>query len=88
MSALTTHTFDNQRKGKQKKETPTSDQKPRKTKSKITRRRQVSDPLGKGNGLTHPRQNHAQAKSTNHQSKQELPMYIYKLPLNKCQTWA
>jgi hypothetical protein len=38
-------------------------------KSKITWRIQVSDPLGKGKGSTHPRQNHAQAKSTNHQSK-------------------
>jgi hypothetical protein len=27
------------------------------------------DPLGKGNDSTHLRQNHAQAKSTNHQSK-------------------
>jgi hypothetical protein len=30
---------------------------------------QVLDPLGKGNGSTHPRQNYAQAKSTHHQSK-------------------
>jgi hypothetical protein len=39
MSALTTHTFGNQRKGKKetnKKETPTSDRKPRKAKNKIT----------------------------------------------------
>jgi hypothetical protein len=40
-----------------------------KAKSKITWRRQVSDPLGKGNGSTHPRQNKAQAKSTNHRNK-------------------
>jgi hypothetical protein len=37
MSALTTHTFGNQRKGKRKemnrKETPTSDQKPRKARA-------------------------------------------------------
>jgi hypothetical protein len=46
------------------------------------------DPLGKGNDSTHPRQNHAQAKSTNHQSTQELPLHICKLPLNKCQLWA
>jgi hypothetical protein len=26
----------------------------------------VSDPLGKGNGSTHPRQNHAQENSTNY----------------------
>jgi hypothetical protein len=52
----------------------------RKAKSKITWRRQVSDPLGKGNDSTHPRQNHAQEKSTNHQSIQELPLHICKLP--------
>jgi hypothetical protein len=40
-----------------------------KAKSKITWRRQVSVPLGKGNGSTQPRQKHAQAKSTSHQSK-------------------
>jgi hypothetical protein len=40
-----------------------------KAKNKITWRRQVSDPLSKGNGSTHPRQNHAQTKSTNHQTK-------------------
>jgi hypothetical protein len=40
-----------------------------KAKSKITRRRQVSDPLGRGNGSTHPRQNKAQAKSANHRNK-------------------
>jgi hypothetical protein len=41
----------------------------RKAKSKITWRRQISDPLGKSNGSTHSRQNHAQSKSANHQSK-------------------
>jgi hypothetical protein len=40
-----------------------------KAKSKITWRRPVSDPLGKGNGLTHPRQSKAQAKSANHRNK-------------------
>jgi hypothetical protein len=35
----------------------------------INRQQQVSDPLGIGNGSTHPRQNHAQAKSANYQSK-------------------
>jgi hypothetical protein len=38
-------------------------------KSKITWRTQLSDPLGKGNGSTYPRQNYAQAKSTNYQTK-------------------
>jgi hypothetical protein len=45
----------------------------RKAKSKITWRRQVSDPLGKGNGSTHPRQSKAQAKSANHQSEARTP---------------
>jgi hypothetical protein len=44
-----------------------------KAKNKITWRRQVSDPLGKGNDSTHLRQNHAQVKSTNHQSKARKP---------------
>jgi hypothetical protein len=39
----------------------------------MTWRRHVSDPLGKGNGLTHMRQNYAQAKSTNHQTKTRKP---------------
>jgi hypothetical protein len=33
-----------------------------------------------GNGSTHPRQNHARAKSTNHQRIQELPLHICMLP--------
>jgi hypothetical protein len=41
----------------------------RKAKSRITWRRQVSNPLGKGNGSTHPRQNYTQTKSANHQTK-------------------
>jgi hypothetical protein len=45
----------------------------RKTKSKITWRRQVLDPLGKGNSSTHPRQNYAQAKSANYQTKARKP---------------
>jgi hypothetical protein len=59
-----------------------------KEKRKITWRRQVLDPLGKGNGSTHPRQNHVQAKSTNYQPKlkkyKELPLHTCKLPLNQC----
>jgi hypothetical protein len=42
-----------------------------KAKRKITWRGQVSDRLGKGNGSTHSRQNHAEEKSTNHQPKLE-----------------
>jgi hypothetical protein len=45
----------------------------RKAKIKITWRRQVSNPLGKGNNSTHLRQNYAQAKSTNHQTKARKP---------------
>jgi hypothetical protein len=45
----------------------------RKAKSKITWRRQVSDPLGKGNGSTHPRQNHVETKSANHRTKAQTP---------------
>jgi hypothetical protein len=59
-----------------------------KAKSKITRRRQVSDPLGKGNGSTNLRQNYAQAKSANHQTKarkpQRAPLHTCKLPVNQC----
>jgi hypothetical protein len=34
---------------------------------------QVSDPLGNGKGSTHPRPNHAQAKSANHRTKARTP---------------
>jgi hypothetical protein len=46
----------------------------RKAKKKITWRWQVSNPLGKGNGSTHPRQIYAQEKSTNHQTKNSKTM--------------
>jgi hypothetical protein len=60
-----------------------------KAKSKITWRRQVSDPLRNDNSSTYPRQNYAQAKSTNHQKQslenhKELPLHTCKLPLNQC----
>jgi hypothetical protein len=72
-----------------------------KGKSKITWRRQVSDPLGKGNGSTHLRQNYAQAKIANHQTKarkttksspytHETPPEPMQLPLDECMqdtTW-
>jgi hypothetical protein len=72
-----------------------------KAKSKITWRRQVSDHLGKGNGSTHPRQNYAQAKSANHQTKARKPQRAppahmqaphepMQLPLDECMldtTW-
>jgi hypothetical protein len=72
----------------------------RKEKRKITWRRQVSDPLGKGNDTTHPRQNYAQAKSANHQTKarktqrappahMQAPPEPMQLPLDECMqtTW-
>jgi hypothetical protein len=75
-------------KRNKQKEAPTSDRKPRKGKEQDHLKKTSLGPLGKGNGSTHPRQNHAQAKSTNHQSIQELPLHICKLPLNKFQLWA
>jgi hypothetical protein len=65
----------------------------RKAKRKITWRRQVLDPLSKGNTSTHLRQNYAQAKITNHRSKarktQRAPPEPMQLPLDKCMqtTW-
>jgi hypothetical protein len=50
------------RKGTNKKKPQQAIESQWKAKSKITWRRQVSDPLGKGNDSTHPRQNHAQNK--------------------------
>jgi hypothetical protein len=71
-----------------------------KAKGKITWRRQVSDPLGKGNGSTHPRQNQAEAKSANHQNTarkttksspahMQAPPEPMHLPLEECMqtTW-
>jgi hypothetical protein len=72
-----------------------------KAKSMITWRRQVSDPLGKGNSSTHPRQNYAQAKRANHQTKARKPQTAppahmqapperMQLPLDECMqttTW-
>jgi hypothetical protein len=67
MSVLTTHTYSNLRERKRKETNKEKLQqvieRQRKANSKITCRRQVSDPLGKGNSSTHPRQNYAQAKS-------------------------
>jgi hypothetical protein len=72
------------RKETNKKKLQQTIERQRKAKIKITWRRQVSDPLGKGNGSTHPGQNNAQAKSANHQTKiqnhKELPLHTCKLP--------
>jgi hypothetical protein len=74
MSALTIHTFGNQReKEKEKKrpkETPTSDRKPGKGKEQDHLKKTSIGPLRQGNGSTHLRQNYAQAKSTNHHVSQ------------------
>jgi hypothetical protein len=73
MSALTTPTQSNKREKKKKrneqKETPTSDRKPNKGKEQDHLKKTSLGPLRKGNGSTHPRQNKAQAKSANHQTK-------------------
>jgi hypothetical protein len=74
MSALTTHMICNPREkrkeNKRLKETPTSDRRTKeRQRARSLEEEQVSNPLGKGNGSTHPRQNHAQTKSTSHQSK-------------------
>jgi hypothetical protein len=52
-----------------KKKLPTSDRKPKKGKEQDHLKKTSLGPLGKGNSSTHPRQNCAQAKSTNHQTK-------------------
>jgi hypothetical protein len=93
------HTYSNLRdkKGKEtnKKKLQQAIESQRKAKRKITWRRQVSDPLGKGNGSTHPRQNYAQAKSANHQTKalkpqrappahMQAPPEPMQLPLDEC----
>jgi hypothetical protein len=55
---------------RKRKETQTSDRKPKEwQRARSLEEEQFLDPLGKGNSSTHPRQNHAQAKSANHQSK-------------------
>jgi hypothetical protein len=46
------------------------------------------EPFRQGQRLDTSETNHAQPNSTNHQSKQELPLHICTLPLNKCQLWA
>jgi hypothetical protein len=88
-----THTKVTREKGKiketNKKKLQQAIESQTKAKNKITRRRQISDPLSKGNGSTHPRQNKAQAKSTNHRKQssnnhKELPLHTCKLPLNQC----
>jgi hypothetical protein len=77
MSALTTQDLVTTEKRKRKE---TNKKKPQqafesqiKANNKITSRRQVSDPLAKGNVSTHTRQNQAQAKSANHQNKARTP---------------
>jgi hypothetical protein len=64
-----TNLREKKRKQMNKKKLQQAIERQRKAKRKITWRRQVSEPLGKGNVSTHPRQNYAQAKSANHQTK-------------------
>jgi hypothetical protein len=98
MSALTIHTYSNLREKKKwtnKKKLQQAIESQRNAKRKITWRRQVSDPVGKGNGSAHPRQNYAQAKSANHQTKawkpqraplahMRAPPEPMQLPLDEC----
>jgi hypothetical protein len=73
MSALTTPTYSNKREKKKKrneqKETSTSDRKPKKGEEQDHLKKTCLGPFRQGNGSTHPRQNKAQAKSANHQTK-------------------
>jgi hypothetical protein len=83
------------RKETNKKKLQRAIESPRKAKRKITWRRQASDPLGKGNDSTHPRQNYAEGKSANHQPKaqklqrappahMQAPPEPMQLPLDEC----
>jgi hypothetical protein len=92
MSALTTPTYSNKREKKRKKmkkkKLQQAIERQRKAKRKITWRRHVSNPLGKGNDSTHPRQTmlKQECKPPNQSSKhhKELPLHTCKLPLNQC----
>jgi hypothetical protein len=92
MSALKRHSYSTEEKRK-RKETNNRNSNKRskaneKAKSKITWRRQVSDPLGKGNGSTHPWQTmlkqRAQTTNPKPENDKELPLHTCKLPQNQC----
>jgi hypothetical protein len=100
MSALTTHTFGHlvtKEKRKRKETTKGNSNKRLKAKERQRARsleeEQVSDPLGKGNGSTHPRQNmlKQRAQTTNPKLEQhkEFPLSQSTLPLSQCSnaTW-
>jgi hypothetical protein len=95
MTALTTHTFwvIKEKEKKQLKETSTSDRSQMKGKEldhlkKTSLRPKEQKPPSQSKGSTHPRQNHAQAKSKTHQIKaqkpQRAPPEPMQLPLDKC----
>jgi hypothetical protein len=91
MSALTTHTFGNHRKRKRKetnKRNSNKRSKAEKGKEKDHLKKTSVGPLRQGQRLDTSDTKPCQAKSTNHQSLQELPLHICILPLNKCQLWA
>jgi hypothetical protein len=75
------------KKKKTKETTKRNSNKRSKAKERQRARSLEEEPLGKGNGSTHPRQNHAQAKITDHQTKtrttQRAPLHICKLPLSQ-----
>jgi hypothetical protein len=87
MSALTTHTFRTKEKRKRKETTKRNFNKRSKAKGKakikITWRRQVSVPLGKGNGSTQQRLNKLKQRAKDHQTNARKPQ---RAPLAHMQT--
>ena len=93
-----THVLVTKRKGKEKKrlkETPTSDRKPKKGKEQDHLKKTSLGPLRQGQRLDTSETKHAQAKSTNHQTKARKPQRAppahmqappepMQLPLDKC----
>jgi hypothetical protein len=92
VSALTTHTYSNPREKKKKrngrKETSTSDRKPKKGKEHDHMKKTSLGSLRQGQRLDTSETNYAQAKSANHQTKaqnpQRAPPAHMQAPLNQC----
>jgi hypothetical protein len=80
-------TKEKRKKETNKKKSQQAIESQRKTRRQDHLKRQVSDPLDKGNDSTHSRQNHAQEKIANRQTKartpQKAPLNICKLPLSQ-----
>jgi hypothetical protein len=75
MSALTIHTYSDPREKERKETNKRNSNKQSKAKKRQRARslekEQVSDPLGKGNGSTHPRQNMPKQRAQNTNPKLE-----------------